>query len=74
MVAVGFKVRAGLARGCVRGLCCGLQGRCVPQGSQQASFLSDNVPVGAHYVSFLPAFMGFPPWKTGGNEHAQVSI
>lgn len=42
MVAVDFIVRAGLARGCVHGLCYGLQGRCAQQGSQQARFLRDS--------------------------------
>lgn len=59
VVAVGFMVGAGLARGCVHGLCYGLQGRCAQQGSHRPGFSVTQLPVGAHDVcaSFLPAFM-----------------
>lgn len=61
----GFTVRAGLARGCVKGLCDGLQGRCAQQGSQQAGLFVTRCLLES-FVSFLPAFMCFSPWKTGG--------
>jgi len=68
-VCVVFGVHAGLPHGCVHRRYSVLQGRCAQQGVQQARFVSgsDKVSAGAPYISFLPAFMGFPPQKTEGS-------